>query len=86
VTTWATTTATITTGIACTPSAPSRRVASSVDVNGSVSIVADIAPMPIATAGIIDSPGRCEAAIPPAAPMNIAGKMGPPRNELSEME
>jgi hypothetical protein len=57
-----------------------------VAVKGSVSIVAHIAPMPIATAGIIGSPGRCEAAIPPAAPMNIDGNTGPPRNELSEME
>ena len=48
VTTNATTTATMTSGVTDTPSAPSNRVASSVEVNGSRSIAAHIAPMPIA--------------------------------------
>ena len=43
-----------------------------------------IAPMPIATPAIIGRPGRCESAMPPAAPMNRAGKIGPPRKQLSE--
>ena len=32
------------------------------------------------------SPGRCESAIPPTAPMNMPGKTGPPRNPLSASE
>ena len=82
--TYATTTATITSGIAASPSEASSSVASSVEVSGSASITVDIAPMPIATAGTSSSPGRCDAAMPPAAPMNIAGNTGPPRNALSD--
>jgi hypothetical protein len=59
-------------------------VASIVAVSGSVSITVHIAPMPIAAAGMTSSPGRCDAAIPAAAPMNIAGRPGRPRNELSD--
>ena len=44
-----------------------------------------IAPMPIATAGTSDMPGRSAAATPAAAPMKIAGKIGPPR-KLGEAE
>jgi hypothetical protein len=40
--------------------------------------------MPIAAAGMTSSPGRCDAAIPAAAPTNIAGNTGPPRKALSE--
>ncbi len=32
-----------------------------------------------ATAGVSENPGRCAASRPPAAPMNKAGKVGPPR-------
>jgi hypothetical protein len=46
-------------------------VASSVEVGGSVSLTVHIAPTPIATAGTSSRRGRFEAAIPPAAPMNI---------------
>ena len=38
-----------------------------------------MAPMPMATPGTKDKPARWEAAMPPAAPMNIEGKTGPPR-------
>ncbi len=38
-----------------------------------------IAPMPIATPGTSDMPGRSAAATPATAPMKIAGKIGPPR-------
>src|SRR3954467_11268907 len=38
-----------------------------------------IAANPMATPATSDSPGRWERAIPPAAPMNMAGKGGPPR-------
>src|SRR5690348_4626447 len=78
-TTYATTTATITSGIDCTPSCPSSNVASITEVSGRVSIDAHIAPMPMATAGTMLIPGSCAAAIPPAAPMNIDGNTGPPR-------
>src|SRR6185312_1689928 len=77
--TWATTTATITTGITLRPSVPSNTVASSVEVSGRPSIAADIAPMPMATPGTSERPGRSEAAMPAAAPMNSAGNTGPPR-------
>jgi hypothetical protein len=59
-------------------------VASSTAVIGSVSITAVIAPMPMATPATSGSPGRCDAAIPPTAPMKIAGKIGPPRKLLSD--
>ena len=51
---------------------------------GSLSITVAMAPMPMATAGTRDSPGRCDAATPMAPPMNMAGKMGPPRKLDSE--
>ena len=38
-----------------------------------------------ATAGVSENPGRCAASRPPAAPMNRAGKVGPPRKLPSEM-
>jgi hypothetical protein len=44
----------------------------------------DIAPMPVATPATSGNPGRCDRAMPPAAPMNRAGKMGPPRKLLSD--
>jgi IS5 family transposase len=84
VTTNATTTATMTSGVTDTPSAPSNRMASSVEVNGSRSIAAHIAPMPIPMAGARSIPGNPLAAMPMAAPMNIDGKTGPPRNALSD--
>ena len=45
-----------------------------------------IAPIPIAAPAIIDSPGRCESAIPTTAPMNMPGNTGPPRKPLSASE
>ena len=57
-------------------------MASSTEVSGSLSITADIAPMPMATPDTSGSPGRCDIAIPPAAPMNMAGNTGPPRKLL----
>ena len=83
-TTYATATAMIASGVTGTPSEPSSRLASRTEVSGSLSITADIAPMPMATAGTSGSPGRCDMAMPPAAPMNMAGKMGPPRKLLSD--
>src|SRR3954447_14049575 len=77
--TYDTTTATITRGITFRPSDESSNVARSTDVRGKDSMVQLIAPMPIANAGTSGRPGRCDAAIPPAAPMNIAGNTGPPR-------
>ncbi len=74
-----TTTATITSGMTASPSLASSSVASSVELNGSRSITVLMAPMPMATPGTRVSPGRWAAAIPAAAPTNIAGKIGPPR-------
>lgn len=67
-----------------TPSEYSSRVASSTEVSGSVSMMADIAPMPMAAPVTGSSPGRCEISRPIAAPMNREGKIGPPRKLLSE--
>ena len=54
--TYATTTATITSGMTVTPSEPSSKVASRTEVSGSESIAAHIAPMPMATPGTSVSP------------------------------
>lgn len=74
----------MTSGMTASPSEASRRVASSTEVSGSVSMTALIAPMPIAAPATAGSPGRCENAMPIAAPMYIAGKIGPPRKALSD--
>ena len=78
------TTATITSGVTASPSEASSKVASSTEVSGSRSIATVIAPMPMATAGTSGRPGRCDIAAPPTAPMNIAGKTGPPRKLLND--
>jgi hypothetical protein len=80
-----TTTATITTGITLMPLALKNSVVSRTAVIGSCSIPAVIAPTPIAAPVIIGRPARCDSAIPPAAPMNMPGKVGPPRKLLSAM-
>ena len=74
----------MTSGVTDSPSAPSNRVASSVEVSGSRSIAAHIAPMPMPMAGARSIPGSPLTAMPSAAPMNIAGKTGPPRKALSD--
>src|ERR1700761_6897483 len=79
VTMWATTTATMTSGITASPSEDSSKVTSSTDDSGSRSTATVVAPMPMATAGTRGRPGRCDIAAPPTAPMNIAGNVGPPR-------
>jgi hypothetical protein len=43
-----------------------------------------MAPIPMATPSISGSPGRCDNAMPPAAPRNMAGNTGPPRKLLSD--
>ena len=43
-----------------------------------------MAPMPMPTPAIGDNPGRCDSASPKAAPMNMPGKVGPPRKPLSD--
>ena len=43
-----------------------------------------MAPIPMASAGTSVMPGRCEAMMPTAAPMNMPGNTGPPRNALSD--
>ena len=84
VTTNATTTATMTSGVLCSPSPPSRRVASRTEVSGSRSIAQHIAPMPMPIAGARLMPGSPLRAMPSTAPMNMAGNTGPPRKALSD--
>jgi hypothetical protein len=84
-TTYATTTATIASGVTARASEARSRVASRTEVSGSLSITAHIAPMPMATPGTSGSPGKCDRAIPPAAPRNMLGKTGPPRKPLSDV-
>jgi hypothetical protein len=67
-----------------TPSEASSKEASKTEVSGSLSITTDIAPTPMATPSISGSPGRCDSAMPPAAPTNRAGKVGPPRKLLRD--
>jgi len=81
-----TTTATMISGIVLMPLVPRNSVVIRTAVRGSWSIPAVIAAIPIAAPAIIGRPGRCDSAIPPAAPMNMPGKVGPPRKPLSEME
>jgi len=54
------------------------------EVSGRPSIAAVIAPIPMAAPAIIGRPGACDSAIPPAAPMNMPGKVGPPRKLLRD--
>jgi hypothetical protein len=81
--TYATVTEMITSGIASRPLDNSSNVASNTAVIGSRSMVAVIAPMPMAAPEIMSSPGRWESATPSTAPRNIAGKIGPPRKLLN---
>jgi hypothetical protein len=73
----------ITSGIASRPLDNISNVASNTAVIGSRSMVAVIAPMPMAAPEIMSSPGRWESATHPTAPRNIAGKIGPPRKLLN---
>ena len=84
-TTYDTTTATITTGMRATASERKSRLGSSTAVIGIRNAPATIAPTPMAAPAIMGSPPTWESAMPPAAPMNMLGKIGPPRNPLSEM-
>src|SRR6266849_5138413 len=62
-----------------------RSAASTTADRGSLSTDATAAPMPTATAGVIEYPGNWAAITPPAAPRNRAGNVGPPRKLPSEM-
>ena len=57
-TTYATTTATMTIGMTVSPSDSSRMVARRTDTMGSLSMTADMAPMPIAAPATIANPGH----------------------------
>jgi hypothetical protein len=57
----------MTSGVTLRPSEVNSSTASSVEVNGSLSMTVLIAPIPIATAGTRIRPGRCDAAVPRAA-------------------
>ena len=80
----ATATATTTCGVTATPSTPIKTTARSVEVNGSRNMAAHMAPMPMPIPAAKFMPGNALAAIPSAAPMNIDGKTGPPRNAPRE--
>ena len=84
-TTYETTTATITTGMRATASERKSRLGRSTAVMGIFKAPATIAPTPMAAPATIGSPPTWERAMPPAAPMNMLGKIGPPRNPLSEI-
>ncbi len=84
-TTYDTTTATITTGMRVTASERKSRLGRSTAVIGILSAPATMAPTPMAAPAIIGSPPTWDSAIPPAAPMNMLGKIGPPRKLLSEI-
>src|SRR6266496_4118080 len=62
----------------------SRRVMTVAD-SGSLRIDTAVAAISTATAGVSENPGRCAASSPPAAPMNKAGDVGPPRKLPSEV-
>ena len=74
----------MTSGITAIPSESSSSVASSTAVIGSRSMVAVIAPMPMAMAATSGRPGKYDSTAPATAPMKIAGNIGPPRKLLSE--
>ena len=84
-TTYETTTATITTGMRATASERKSRLGRSTAVMGIFNAPATIAPTPMAAPATMGNPPTWERAMPPAAPMNMLGKIGPPRNPLSEI-
>src|ERR1700677_5081888 len=84
-TTYETTTATMTTGMTATASERKSRLGRSTAVMGIFNAPATMAPTPMAAPATTGSPPTWERAMPPAAPMNMLGKIGPPRNPLSEM-
>ena len=53
-------------------------------VRGRPSMAHVMAPRPMPAPATMGSPGKCDRATPPAAPMNMPGKVGPPRNPLIE--
>ena len=75
----------MTTGIRSTASERKRRLGSSTAVIGMRSAPATMAPTPMAAPAIMGSPPTWESGMPPAAPMNMLGKIGPPRKPLSEI-
>ena len=52
--------------------------------NGSLRNATTMTPIPTAIAADSGRPGRCDAAMPPAAPRKIAGNVGPPRKLPSD--
>ena len=81
----ATTTPTMMSGPEPAPDPPVRSTASTTAESGRFRTETTAAPMPTATAGVIEKPGRCEAITPAVAPRNSAGNVGPPRKPPSEM-
>ena len=70
---WATTTATMTSGITASPSENNSRGGQQHRRHGQRQHDDAHAPIPMATPATIGSPGRCDMATPPAAPMTSTG-------------
>ena len=73
------------TGSSPVPALTVSNVASTTADSGNRRMATVAAPSPTATAGVSEKPGRWEAMMPPAAPRNTAGNVGPPRYPASEM-
>src|SRR5690349_12406228 len=74
------------TGDAPAPDPEVSRTATITPDSGRPRAAVNAAPMPTATAGVIASPGRCDAISPAAAPRNSDGKTGPPRKPARDIE
>src|SRR6266498_600042 len=72
-------------GATAIPALEVKRSAMTVADSGSLRIDTAVAAIRTATAGVSENPGRCAASRPPAAPMNKAGNVGPPRKLPSEI-
>jgi hypothetical protein len=82
--TYATTTATMTSGTSATPSDCMNNAVIRTEVNGSPQHHDGHRPDAHGGAGDQGQAGRWDSAMPPAAPMNMPGNVGPPRKALSD--
>src|ERR1700759_4088821 len=69
----------MTIGMTAKPSDPRKIVVTNTDVKGRPSMTQVMLPMPMAAPATMGRPGRWDMAMPKAAPMNMPGKVGPPR-------
>ena len=82
---YATTTPTMMRGSAPAPALAHSAEAMMIAERGRRRNATNIAPIQTGTATEDGRPGRCDSATPPAAPMSMAGKVGPPRKDPSEI-